>query len=168
MKPPFTFVLIALVACRDRSSSTDGSPDGGPSYAEALAASSVQGSIHSTGGALGTWETTLRDCRSGEVEGFFGADFYAPGSAELRLRYVHDAAKGEVVKIVYPAKKDTALVLDRDATCAVLEGRVEKTNFKTWTPKGEIRHVSGHVKFDCLHTGGAGHVTGEAAFSQCH
>src|SRR6185436_12140060 len=99
---------------------------------------------------------------------FFGADFFEAGSDDLRLRYVHDEAKGDVVKVAYPTKKGTVLVLDRDSKCTVLEGAVEKTNVKTWTPKGDIRHVNGHVKFDCVPSGGNGHVIGEATFSHCH
>jgi hypothetical protein len=140
--------------------------------ASALAAqvdvpASVTGNVHSVGGQLGTWDITLDKCASGEVEGFFGVDFSAPGSDDLRLRYVHDEGEGDIVKVVYPTKKDTARAFDRDDKCAVLEGHVEKTNITTWTPKGKIRHVKGHVKFDCK-TDGGGHIKGEATFSDCH
>jgi len=128
----------------------------------------VEGNVHSAGGGLGTWDIELGDCRSGESSGFYGVDFFVAGDKNLRLRYVHDEAKGEVVKVVDPSKKDSALVLDRSASCSVLEGAVEKTNFQTWTPKGKIRHLEGHVKFDCKHAGGKGRVRGEAVFSHCH
>jgi len=131
------------------------------------AATTVTGKMHSVGGELGTWDIALGECTSGESSGFFGVDFYVTGSEDLRLRYVHDEAKGDVVKIGIPSKKGKVLVPDRDA-CTVLEGSVEKTNFKTWTPTGEIRHLNGHVKFDCKVSDGKGHVTGEATFSHCH
>jgi len=126
----------------------------------------VTGNIHSVGGGLGTWDTTLDNCSSGETEGFYGADFSAPGSTDLRLRYVHDEAKGEVVKIIYPNKKDTAFVISKDDRCAVLEGFVQKENMTVWTPKGRIRYVKGHVKFDCKVEGN--HVTGDITFESCH
>ena len=179
----FLSVLVAVAACRERKEAPP-PPPADPSPEDASAAATnptalasglleqvqtkVTGSVHSEGGALGTWQITLDSCQSGERNGFYGVDFYAPGSNDLRLRYVHDEAQGEVVKIVYPSKKDTALVLDRNEKCAVLEGNVEKTNVSTGTAKGRIRHLSGHVKFDCKHTGGKGHVSGEATFSHCH
>ena len=131
------------------------------------AAPTLTGKIHSAGGELGTWEVTLDECHSGEVLGFFGVDFYVAGSNDLRLRYVHDEAKGTVVKVGIPSKKGSVYVLTREDKCTVLEGSLEKTNVSTWTPKGKIRHLDGHVKFDCA-VEGKGHVTGEATFSQCH
>jgi hypothetical protein len=129
---------------------------------------SVTGKVHSAGGELGTWDATLSDCQSGERNGFYGADFYVPGSDDLRLRYVHDEAAGEVVKIAIPSKKDEFMVFDRAAKCSVLEGSVEKTNVSTSTTHGNIRHVNGHVKFACTDSHGKGHVTGEVTFSDCH
>ena len=67
-----------------------------------------------------------------------------------------------------PGKKGEALVFDRDAKCKVLEGHIEKTNVKQWTPKGDMRHINGGVKFDCTHTSGKGHVNGEIKFEHCH
>lgn len=127
----------------------------------------VTGSIHSVGGRLGTWDVTLNDCRSGEAFGFFGVDFYAPGSDALRLRYVHDEANGTIVKIAYPTKPGTVYELRREDSCAVLEGSLRKTNVSTWTPQGNIRHLNGNVKFDCP-VEGQGRVTGEATFSDCN
>ena len=95
-------------------------------------------------------------------------DFYAAGSDQLRLRYVHDEAMGEIVKVAYPSKPDTANVFDRNDECSVLEGAIEKTNVTSWTPRGRIRHLNGHVKFDCRHTDEKSHVTGEVTFSHCH
>lgn len=138
------------------------------SAAAAQSPTSIRGAVHSVGGELGSWDIVLGDCQSGESNGFYGVDLYVAGTKDLRLRYVHDEAKGEIVKIVHPSKQDTMLVLDRNEKCAVLEGSLEKTSFTTWTPKGKIRHLSGRVKFDCKHTGGKGRVTGEATFSHCH
>jgi hypothetical protein len=177
-------LLLAASACRDKSPPPPPTP-AGPSPEEAASSAQaaasavasslmaqmqtvVTGKVHSEGGALGTWDITLDSCQSGERNGFYGVDFYAPGSDELRLRYVHDEAQGEIVKIVYPTKKDTALQLDRNEKCTVLEGHVEKTNVSTGTAKGQIRHLNGHVKFDCKHTGGKGRVSGEATFAHCH
>jgi hypothetical protein len=176
-------VLAPSIGCKNDKNDT---PKQGPGQAAARAAAAqaasaqelasamvaqvatkATGSVHSVGGELGTFDVVLSDCHSGEVNGFFGADFYAAGSDDLRLRYVHDEANGDVVKIVFPSKKDTARVFNRQDKCAVLEGSIEKTNVRTWTPKGTIRHVNGHVKFDCAYDGG-GHVTGEATFSDCH
>lgn len=175
-------VTLALVACRKDSSSSSngsGSQSLGPSLASAMASAmtkdmgptttSVTGSVHSSGGDLGTWDMTIADCQSGERNGFFGADFYVASSDDLRLRYVHDEASGDVVKIAIPSSKDGKfMVFDRDAKCTVREGSVAKTNVKTWTPKGDVRHVDGHVKFDCTNTEGKGHVTGDITFSHCH
>ena len=130
--------------------------------------SSVTGTIHSVGGDLGTWDATLTNCQSGERNGFYGADFSAAGSTDLRLRYVHDEAAGDVVKVLIPGKDGEALRFDREASCTKLEGSVQKTNISTWTPKGTIRHVKGHVNFDCTHSNGAGHVTGSVTFANCH
>jgi hypothetical protein len=167
------FVLVAPFAgCRDNPvTQTLEAAASAKALASAMvqeAQTSITGKMHSVGGELGTWDVALNECHSGESEGFYGVDFYVKGSDELRLRYVHDEAKGDVVKIGIPSKKDTALVLDRSDGCTVLDGALEKTNFTTWTPKGKIRHLSGHVKFDCKHSAGKGHVTGEVTFSHCH
>ena len=125
----------------------------------------VTGSVHSVGGDVGTWDIDLHECQTGEYNGFYGADFYV--GKQLRLRYVHDEAVGEVVKVMIPSKKDTARVFDRDATCTVLDGSIERTNVTTWTSKGRMRHVNGHVKFDCTDRS-KGRVTGDITFSHCH
>jgi hypothetical protein len=135
---------------------------------QAAAKASASGNVHSVGGELGTWDVTFDSCRSGELNGFYGVDLFIPGNDSWRVRYVHDEANGEVVKIVYPSKPDTAIVLDRETKCSILEGHVTKMNGQTWTPNGYIRHVEGHMKFDCPNTHGKGHVTGEATFSHCH
>lgn len=189
-----TFLLMAFLGCQDKgtkqsatqaaSGQVEGLRQGQQAAAaqaiaqaasaEALASAAVQqspttvtGKVKSVGGELGSWDIVLSECASGESLGFFGVDFFVTGSEDLRLRYVHDEAKGDIVKIGIPSKKGTVLVPDRDA-CTVLEGSVEKTNFKTWTPTGEIRHLNGHVKFDCKVSDGKGHVTGEATFAHCH
>lgn len=127
----------------------------------------VTGKIHSVGGELGTFDVPLEECESGETSGFFGVDLYSKDSKDLRLRYVHDEAKGNIVKVAYNSKKGSVYVITRDDKCAVLEGSVEKTNFSTRSTKGMIRHLKGHVKFDCP-VEGKGHVTGEATFAGCH
>jgi hypothetical protein len=127
---------------------------------------SVTGNVHSVGGELGTWDATINDCHSGEVHGFYGADFGVASQPSWTFRYVHDEAAGDVVKVLIPTK-DTALVFDRDAKCTVLEGSVTKTNVTKWTNKGNIRLLNGQVKFDCVHSKGAGHITGNATFSMC-
>jgi hypothetical protein len=138
------------------------------SAALAESQTTVTGTVHSVGGDLGTWDVVLSDCHSGQNSGFFGADFFAAGSDELSLRYVHDEAAGDVVKIAVPSKKGSLLVLDRNAKCSVLGGAIQKTNFNTWTPEGNVQHLKGHLKFDCTNSGGKGHVSGEATFSHCH
>jgi hypothetical protein len=134
----------------------------------AQAATKITGNVRSVGGELGTFDIALTSCQSGEVNGFFGADFYAAGSDEMRLRYVHDEAKGDIVKVAIPSKKSRALSFDRADKCTILEGSIEKTNVSTSTSKGKIRHLDGHVKFDCTYTPGGGHVTGEVTFAHCH
>lgn len=128
----------------------------------------IAGTVHSAGGELGTWDIALTACQSGEYDGFYGVDFYAPGSETMRVRFVHDEAIGTVVKVGIPSRAGTTLVFDRNEKCAVLQGGLEKTNMTTWTPKGKIRHLNGQVKFDCKHSQGKGHVTGDATFSHCH
>jgi len=176
------FVVVPLVACRDKPKGTthvDTNPIsqalGEAASAQALASAmksqtasleSTTGSIHAVGGELGTWDVTLGECQSGEYNGFYGADFYV--GETLRLRYVHDEAAGDIVKVGIPSKKDTVLVIDREAKCKVLEGNVEKTNYKQWSPKGDIRHINGHVKFDCEQPGSSGRVSGEVKFEHCH
>jgi hypothetical protein len=127
----------------------------------------ITGKVHSVGGEIGTWDIVLDKCESGEIEGFFGADFSAVGNDDLRLRYVHDEAAGDIVKIMIPSQKNQARVFNRNDKCKVLEGSIEKMNVTNWTPKGKIRHVKGHVKFDCAYED-KGHVTGEATFVGCH
>jgi hypothetical protein len=149
------------------------SDESGKAIAAALGvdvATHVTGTVHSVGGALGTWDIALVDCRSGERNGFYGADFYVTGSDDLRLRYVHDEAAGEVVKVVYPTKLDTALQLDRTSRCSVLEGEVQRMNITSGSSNrlGAIRHLKGQLKFDCRHTRGKGRVTGEVTFTNCH
>ena len=172
--------LVAFVGCKkaDRAKQTPADAKqtrAEPATAQPTASASAApssppnatGNVHSKGGELGTWDIVLRHCESGEVDGFFGVDLYLAGSDDWRVRYVHDEAMGEIVKVLIPTKK-TALVFDRDAKCSVLEGSIEKMHVTTWTSKGKIRHLEGHVKFDCTHSGGKGHVTGEATFSGCH
>jgi len=179
---PALLLLAPSVGCKNNPAQDNLATDNAVSQALAQAASaqamasavvaesqtSVTGKVHSAGGELGTWDIALSDCQSGEVNGFYGADFYAAGSSEMRLRYVHDEAAGDVVKVAVPSKKGAVLVFDRAAKCSVLEGSIERTNVTTWTPKGKIRHVNGHVTFDCSDSGGKGHVSGEATFSHCH
>jgi hypothetical protein len=183
---PALLLLAPLVGCKDHTAQdnpTQDNPLVGNVVSEALAQAasaqafgsaavaqsqpSVTGKVHSAGGELGTWDITLGDCQSGEVKGFYGVDFFVNSDSEMRLRYVHDEAAGDVVKVAVPSK-NTMLVFDRGAKCSVLQGSIEKTNFTTWTPQGKIRHLDGHVKFDCTASGGKGHVSGEASFSHCH
>jgi hypothetical protein len=95
-------------------------------------------------------------------------DLYAVGGDDLRVRYVHDEAQGEIVKVLIPGKDGDALQFDRNQHCSVLEGDVEKTNVSSWSSKGNIRHVNGHLMFDCKNTAGKGRVTGEVTFTGCH
>jgi Protein of unknown function (DUF3592) len=138
--------------------------------ASAMNVSSVtSGNVHAVGGELGTFDITLNDCQSGEHNSFYGADFYAPGSDNLRLRYVHDEAAGDIVKVAIPSKPGTVTVFDRAAKCTVLEGSIEKTNITTSRAKGNIKYINGHVKFDCAQFGTAkGRVSGQATFTNCH
>ena len=160
-------VALAFFACRENDSHSSFA-EKAQAVANALSDPVVTGSLHSVGGELGTWDLALTRCQSGEYNGFYGVDFYDASSDNMRLRYVHDEAVGDVVKVAIPSKEHRALVFDRDAKCSVLEGSVEKLNVTTWTSKGKIRHLSGRVKLDCVHSNGAGHVTGEATFSHCH
>ena len=168
-------LVVACIGCNsDRANPADPQATGsawhvaGAAFAARANTPDVTGNIHSVGGELGTWETPLSDCQSGDYHGFFGADFFVAGTTNLRLRYVHDEAAGDVVKIFYPPpKQDTVRVFDRTDHCAVLEGSVEKTNESTRVVgRGYIQHLRGHVKFDCTY--GDGHVTGEVQFAHCH
>jgi hypothetical protein len=185
--PASLLLLLLPVGCKDKVAQSDPAASAASAAvsqalaqaasAEAMASAlvamaaqsqtSVTGKVQSVGGELGTWDVTLSGCQSGEASGFYGADFYASGSDEMRLRYVHDEAAGDVVKVAVPSKKGALLVLDRAAKCSVLEGSVEKTNVNTWTPKGNIHHLNGHVRFDCTGAG-KGRVSGEVTFSDCH
>lgn len=158
----------AAAATASTISAAQGNAGALASAVAAEAQTTVTGKLRSEGGELGTWDVVLAECRSGEVNGFYGVDFSVAGGKDVRLRYVHDEAKGEVVKVANPTKPDAMLVLDRDSKCTILEGALEKTNVTTWTPKGKIRHLDGRVKFDCRHSSGKGRVTGEATFAHCH
>ncbi len=170
--------LVLCVGCRGNrnpferlSATASTAPPTATSVASAITTAfqtTVTGKVHSAGGELGTWDIVLDKCQSGEVNGFYGADFYAVGSDELRLRYVHDEAVGDVVKVAIPSQPGKLIVFDRKSECTVLEGSIAKTNVTSWTPKGKIRHLDGHVKFDCKHSDGKGRVTGEVTFAQCH
>jgi hypothetical protein len=173
---PLLFVLVpaAFIGCDAKKKTMQALAEAASAQALASAMSSpsamgaisrtLSGNVHSVGGDLGTWDMTLDECQSGEINGFYGVDFYVAGNN--RMRYVHDEAKGEIVKLKVPETTNW-MVFDRNAQCAVVEGNIEKTNVTTWTPKGNIRHVSGHVKFDCTNSKGKGHVTGEATFAHC-
>ncbi len=131
----------------------------------------TNGNIHSVGGELGTFDTALNDCQSGEHENFYGADFYAPGSDKLALRYVHDEAAGDIFKVAIPSKPGTVTVLDKEAKCTVREGTITRTkhNVTTSRASGNIKYIDGHVKFDCAQFGpGKGRVSGEVTFANCH
>lgn len=158
----------AAAATASTISAAEGNARALASAVAAETQTTVTGKLRSEGGELGTWDVVLTECRSGEVNGFYGVDFSVAGSKDVRLRYVHDEAKGAVVKIANPTKPDAMLVLDRDAKCTVLEGSLEKTDATTWTPKGKIRHLDGRVKLDCKHSAGKGRVTAEATFTHCH
>jgi hypothetical protein len=172
--------LALSVGCKDNPSDPLAQALAAAASAQAAAASAqamgsaavaesqarVIGNVHAGGGELGNWDVVLTGCQSGESKGFYGVDFFSAGTEEARLRYVHDEAMGDVVKVGVPGKADTMVVFGHDTKCSVLAGSIEKTNVTTWTPKGKIRHVNGHVKFDCKD--GKEHVTGEATFSHCH
>lgn len=144
-------------------------PKGPDAAVTELGRAVVTGNLHSVGGQLGTWEVALSDCQTGELNGFYGADFFVAGTTTIRLRYVHDEATGEVLKIFYPDKKDLAAVFDCSDKCAVLEGSITKMNARTRVVgKGDIRHVEGYVKFDCTYDHDRGQVTGDVVFSHCH
>lgn len=159
--------LAILCGCRRTDHDAPSSSASMPTASE-LGHPVVAGTIHSENGALGTWDVALNDCQSGEYKGFFGADFFVSGTNNIRLRYVHDEAAGEVIKIFYPNEKNTAAVFNRNDTCSVLEGTASKMKVRTRVAGvGDVRHVEGHVKFDCTYDDG-GHVTGEVTFSHCH
>ena len=69
-------------------------------------------------------------------------------------------------KVRIPGQR-TALVFAPE-DCDTLDGAVEKTNINTWTPRGSVNHLRGHVTFECRHTSGTGLVTGNLVFSNCH
>ncbi len=167
-------VLVLVSGCgKNHDEPSRGSADTAAVPGAALAAelghAVVTGNVHSVGGKLGTWDVALSDCQTGEYNGFYGADFFVAGTTNIRLRYVHDEATGEVLKIFYPNEKNSAAVFDRTDKCAILEGAVTKMNARTRVPgKGDIRHVEGHVKFDCAYDTNTGHVTGDVTFSHCH
>ena len=172
---PVLFVLIPLVSASCDTKKKMIQALGEAASAQALASAvaegkakaSVTGNVHSVGGDLGNWDITLSDCQSGELDGFYGVDFYVAGSDEMRVRYVHDEASGDVIKVPIPPAMTNMRVFGRTTKCAVLDGNLEKTNVSTWTPKGKVRHLNGHVKFDCSYDDGKAHVTGEATFSHC-
>lgn len=162
--------LVLAVGCKDnplkRGLEEAASAQAMASAVTAQSQTTITGNVHSAGGKLGTWDIVLSSCQSGEVQGFYGVDFYVAGNNEMRLRYVHDEATGDVVKVAAPSSDDV-YVFGHNMKCSSMDGSIEKTNVTTWTPKGKIRHVNGHVKFDCSDTAG-NHVTGEATFSHCH
>jgi hypothetical protein len=174
-----TIPAIAVTAAAGSVSAATKGNDPTQGLAEALSiaasasamnvTSTTSGNVHAVGGELGTFDITLNDCQSGEHNNFYGADFYAPGSDDLRLRYVHDEAAGDIVKVAIPSKPGTVTVFDRQAKCTVLEGAIEKTNITTSRAKGNIKYINGHVKFDCAQFGsGKGRVSGQATFTNCH
>jgi hypothetical protein len=170
-------IAIAATAGSISAASKGNDPTQGLAEALSIAASAsamnvtsvTSGNVHAVGGELGTFDITLSDCQSGEHNNFYGADFYAPGSDNLRLRYVHDEAAGDIVKVAIPSKPGTVTVFDREAKCTVLEGAIAKTNITTSRAKGNIKYINGHVKFDCAQFGAVkGRVSGQATFANCH
>jgi len=168
----FVLVPAVFVACDTKEKMTEAFKEVASAQAIASAASegkmkaNVTGTMHTEGGDLAKADLTFDDCQSGELDGFYGVDFYVAGDDGMRMRYVHDEASGDVIKVPVPPENTKLRIFGHQTKCAVLDGHLEKTNVSTWTPKGKIRHLNGHVKFDCSDETQA-HVTGEVTFSHC-
>lgn len=124
----------------------------------------VEGSLRSSGGALGDFQIALSGCRGGESEGFHGVDLFTEGEARPRLRFFKDPARGFVLVVTIPGT-DRGIVLDSD-DCSLLEGEIKRHGF-SGQRTSTIWAFDGRLRFDCRYADGSGRVQGELSFQMC-
>jgi hypothetical protein len=131
---------------------------------EVAARPKVQGRVVSEGGALGDFTIDLTSCRGGDAYGFHGVDVFIDGDDRPRLRYFRDPARGDLITVTIPGT-DQGLVLGRDS-CKTLDGEIEKHGYGGG--RTSVRWAfDGRLRFDCVHSGGTGHVSGSMTFRDC-
>ena len=124
--------------------------------------SRVEGRIESTGGALGTWSTSLSSCHSGDAfaPDFFGADLRADSPrAHVQVQGGDESA---TVVVGGPQGEQPHLDLTKDV-CAKFDVFVEWGNAEV----NDVKTVQGHLHLDCSLPDG-GRVKLDADFEACH
>ena len=120
------------------------------------------GAISSRGGDVGTLDTTINACQSGEHHGYFGVDVFPRGARYSSLRIAVDPLKGTTgVAIPIPDGERTH-VFER-ADCSKFDVAVERDESLRI---GHIAIMNGHVVMDCA-TPDSGQVHVKLAFVAC-
>jgi hypothetical protein len=127
----------------------------------------VSGSL-SAGEDLGGWEFTPDDCGSGQLQGFFGVELTAKDAPGVRIRFAHDAVRGNLAIVEHVGPRPGKVVPNGLATsqrttiasdgCRKFELTVARTN----TSINDVRVVEGTANLDC------DALSGSVTFAGCH
>jgi hypothetical protein len=115
------------------------------------------GTISSRGGELGTLDTAIGACQSGEHHGYFGVDVFPRGARYSSLRIAVDPLKGTTGVAIPIPDSDRTRVFER-ADCSKFDVAVERDESLR---VGHIAIMTGHAVMDC----GTVHV--QLAFVAC-
>jgi hypothetical protein len=116
----------------------------------------VSGTL-SASGPLGTWEFAADDCRSGQLDGFFGVSLTAKNGGGRRILLASDAVRGNLA-IVMQASATPARTVIEGATCR----RFDLTVTRTSTTINDVRVLDGNVTLVC------DGLSGTVTFEGCH
>ena len=123
-------------------------------------ATDVKGQLESRGEPLGDWVMTPDECRSGQVQDFYGVDLHSSADTQLGVRIIRDPPRGDLVNVNIPGSDNRAVQFSADQ-CDRFDVAIERTS----KSKNDIRLLDGHLQLDCKTTGGRIH--GDITFTNC-
>jgi hypothetical protein len=116
----------------------------------------VSGTL-SAGGPLGTWEFAADDCRSGQLDGFFGVTLTAKNGAGRHIRLAADTVRGNLAIVEQPGATPARTVIE-GSSCR----RFDLTVTRTSTTINDVRALDGYALLDC------DGLSGTVSFEGCH
>lgn len=141
-----------------------------PLIAAFVSCTKIQGTIESTGDALGAWTLAPDKCMTGDRERIVGAALYAIKDPNVWVKISRDMRNQLLITVAIPStcEKDgtcQALLIDR-SRCSALSGDVRLTNVMT---PDDFHHADGFLSMDCAVSIGAkkSRIKGEVRFTNC-
>ncbi len=136
-----------------------------------ISCTKIEGTIESTGDALGAWILAPDKCMTGDRERIVGATLYTEKDPNVSVRIAKDMRNQLLITVAIPStcKKDgtcQALLIDK-SRCSVLSGDVRLTNVMT---PDDFHHADGSLSMDCAVNIGAkkSRIKGEVRFANCN